>query len=118
MNNEMSAFVTGSRFYGTPKWDSDVDLVVYMDRPSAIVLLQVLKESKLEVTQGSCETTNESTSVKISGLNLILVHSEAEYTKWLRSRGILKAIKPVKKETAIAIHDVFRGIIHTEGFPC
>lgn len=69
------SFLTGSRAYGTPTKDSDVDLVVLVDDATAKVLHKFT-----EAANGT---------VRFGKLNLIVLTSEKEYDAWERATKLM-----------------------------
>jgi predicted nucleotidyltransferase len=69
----MRGFITGSRAYGEPTNESDIDLVVMVDA-SARNLLRMLSDTP--------EATRGIVVVRFGKLNLILPEDEAELAVW------------------------------------
>lgn len=89
----MKSFLTGSRAYGTPRPESDYDLVVLIDKD-------------LEATLRASFSVPEDESLKLKGangqeLNLICVNDEDEYKAWFHATEFLKEVAPVSREHAI-----------------
>lgn len=80
------AFLTGSRAYGTPRPDSDVDLVVFTD-PETAGLLGSLAESCSLGSAGDCSDV----SAVFGRLNLILLSNPRDFTWWDEGTRQLKA---------------------------
>ena len=92
----MESFVTGSRVYGTPTADSDLDLVIRASPE--------LKE-QLE--------SNYGRPIRIGNLNLIVATSNNDYNAWQAAKEkCLKAKKfagrPLTKKESIDVHDAVR----------
>ncbi len=93
----MRSFVTGSRVYGHPREDSDVDMVIcctYND----IVLLRTLADDSNHYENGG--------TVTFGRLNIIYFNVEepyemTRYHRWLRIHKELARIAPVTKDFAI-----------------
>lgn len=85
----MQAFLTGSRVYGSPREDSDIDLVVFCSEHT---------RKTLEKHKDGGHAIN---AVRFGKLNLILCDSKPDYDAWqvgtlaLQARG-----KSVDRETA------------------
>lgn len=77
------AFITGSRAYGTPRPDSDIDLVVFTDFDSMLSVCNRGEENS-RILSGSDGKANYGM------LNLILVTSETQYDLWLKGTEELK----------------------------
>lgn len=84
----MRAFITGSRAYGTPREDSDLDLVVLVDEGV---------KSQLRAFSG----VPEDKSVRFGGLNLVLLTSREKYNKWQSVTNQLKLRAPVSHDEAV-----------------
>lgn len=89
----MNAFLTGSRVYGIPSDDSDVDLVV---------LLSTDDKAKLREVHGPGP-------IKFGNLNLILCDKQEQFDCWEKSRyDCLKQSDitgaPLTREMAVRIH--------------
>lgn len=85
------AFVTGSRVYGTPREDSDVDLCVVISSEDLAVLT--------ELADGDGAS---SASIRFGKLNLIAL-TPANYEAWLESTETLKLRKPVTRDEAVTV---------------
>lgn len=71
-----SAFAIGSRVYGEPRQDSDLDLVIYCDEETA----------KLLYYRGKCKSRDSETgsySLQFGDLNLIVCTKPIVYQCWL-----------------------------------
>jgi len=101
-----SAFLTGSRAYGVPRKDSDVDMVVYID-PSE--LTELAKALNADVDDD--RPYYPSISVREGRLNLIVLSEADEYDAWLNTTLKLKKQAPVTKEQAVtAFKKALKGI--------
>ncbi len=106
MTSSASAFLTGSRAYGVPREDSDVDLVVYMDPSELSPLAKALGVSVDDDTKGY-----PSINIKEGKLNLIVVSEPEEYDAWLSVTRKLREKAPVTRAEAIlAFQKVLRTI--------
>lgn len=91
MKVKMSAFLTGSRAYGTPREDSDWDLVVCCNTDT----MWQLKYN------GDLKSPYKPT--RFGNLNLIVVDDVEKFKKWKRVTEELKALgRPVPKDEAKA----------------
>lgn len=89
---EMNAYITGSRAYGTPREDSDIDLVI------------AAPQKDCELLWGQKDLS--SASVRYGRLNLVVFASDtdigkANYAKWKAVHDALVAESPVTREYAI-----------------
>ena len=82
------SFITGSRAYGTPMADSDIDLVVRVTSEEFTALNQLADSGLGE-------------SLRFGRLNLILCTEDDKYAAWWRGTRDLVAEKPVSREVAI-----------------
>jgi len=94
--NLKDAFLTGSHAYGKPKPSSDVDLVVMLEGPAAVVLVKLLRT---EADAGS--DPPGSMSLKFGKLNLIVPNSLESLQVWRRGTAELSARKPVTRIVAV-----------------
>lgn len=90
----MRAFLTGSRAFGTPTPESDVDVVVLMDKPEMAKLVSQAEESERSGDYGNGQ------SLRFGRLNLIVVNTEEQFGLWRDSTDECLAMKPVSKEAA------------------
>ena len=94
----MKAFVTGSRVYGTPTKESDLDLVIFCGADTSVMLMD-----HDEVSQNEDAHVSAYQSVRFGRLNIILCGNEKEYSKWLRAKERCVQERPVTRKRAIAI---------------
>lgn len=87
----MRAFATGSRVYGTPKVDSDIDLVIYVDKKTEKLLRKYCDHNK-----------PSDKSIRFGRLNLILVNKMSQWDAWFLGTARLKKLSPVTRDQAIA----------------
>ncbi len=88
------SFVTGSRAYGTPRYPSDVDLVIWVSEADLEILKAILPTPK---------TMRHVTSFHVGRLNLLCCTDHDVYAKWREGTDQLIARKPVTKAQAIAL---------------
>ena len=84
----MDAFLTGSRAYGTPKPESDIDLVVYMSE-ELLELLEAFADSN-EGSGKENKKTPPKGSLRFGQLNLICLTDINEHTIWKSVTNKLK----------------------------
>lgn len=87
------AFITGSRAYGTPRPDSDIDLGILVSKHDADILRQY---------------SGSKTKVVFGQLNLVLFEKDREeerYENWKQVNEQLRVIAPVTKDQAIRALD-------------
>lgn len=85
----MNAFLTGSRVYGTPRPDSDIDLVILVDGLTGDAL-ELLKEG--------------DGAIRFGRLNLIACYDKQDFLNWKKGTDQLREIArlegPVTREQA------------------
>lgn len=94
----MSAFLTGSRVYGTPREDSDFDMVVLMTVADLYAAMQHLHGEVVH------DYSFSAGSLRFGDLNLIIQTDPKLFAAWQKARDTLTAIKPVTREVAVAVH--------------
>lgn len=97
----MNAFLTGSHVYGTPRADSDVDIVVLVEDAAERKVL--CDNAEWRRRRGT------SLMVGYGKLNLIVCPTPAEQARWLHPTLNLIMEKPVNKERANSEFDKFFG---------
>lgn len=116
-NYQRTCVLTGSRVYGAPRSDSDIDLVVLVDRGT----LQIISEAANDELQRPNLESNSWVSdhgleqcqatFKFGKLNLIVVTEQADFDIWVAGTEVLLKKKvssgPVTRSEAIA---TFRAI--------
>lgn len=101
------SFITGSRAYGTPSLDSDLDLVVKISRYDLGKLVEFCRIRNLdpdgnlpdiEYLTGRSSTAN----LRFDGLNLIVTTDDRDYQVWLEGTRELIERRPVTRDEAVA----------------
>lgn len=92
----MNAILGGSRVYGKPNKDSDLDLVLWL--PNSMQRQIVRKEG---------DETGDDT-VRYGNLNIILPNNAKEFSVWLYGIELLKQHKPVTRDKAVETFDNLR----------
>lgn len=95
----MNAFLTGSRAYGTPREDSDVDLVVLVSDSDMDALNRLATDDDGEETYGD----STSASLRFGNLNLICMTDPASFGAWKEATAELIARKPVTRDKAVQV---------------
>lgn len=91
------SFMTGSHVYGTPKPESDIDLVVRIE------------PDELEELRRSMNTTDPvddygtSHSLRFGSLNLICCTTDEWFEDWKQGTEVLAKKKPVEREEAVRV---------------
>lgn len=94
------AFCTGSRVYGEPRADSDLDLVVLVESDETVELLAAMDETRKGT--GEPSAGSERPSFRFGALNLIVCRTVSDYYLWRAGTADLALIKPVARDTAKA----------------
>jgi Kef-type K+ transport system membrane component KefB len=90
------SFITGSRAYGTPRPDSDVDLVILTDEDTATAL-RTLSDGK--------------GAVRFGKLNLVVCTTQDEYAVWrLGTTQMLRSKSKFSQPQAKAVLDKLRAL--------
>jgi hypothetical protein len=77
----LSAFVTGSRKYGRPTKNSDIDLVIFTSQADCD-LLKELSEEANEDCNGYFYENRAGMSLRFGNLNLIITTTKKHYDIW------------------------------------
>jgi predicted nucleotidyltransferase len=99
--SKTSAFLTGSRVYGTPRPESDADLVIFTDEKTKndlFALSRLFSRDTSDIGKGSTEN-----SCRFGDLNLIVITDEADWTRWQIGTVACTLQKPVTREHAVAM---------------
>ena len=83
----MEAFLTGSRVYGSPRPDSDIDLVIHVDSATRQFLIEM--------------GDNKNLPVRFGNLNLIPLTDKAEVERWYEATQELYRRRPVTRDEAV-----------------
>lgn len=97
----VNAFATGSRVYGTPRPDSDLDLVVLVDSDD-LARLRELADKTDTVEQEPDDKSYPSDSLRFGKLNLICISSHAVFEAWRKATDSLALRRPVTRDEAVA----------------
>lgn len=102
------AFLTGSRAYGTPGPDSDVDLAVLTDE-ATYQMLKTLADEEETLDDGEPRHPRIKSATECKGgplrfgrLNLLCFTRGEEFYAWMHATSTLKGIAPVTRSQAIA----------------
>jgi hypothetical protein len=114
---ERKPFITGSRVYGTPRDNSDLDVVIRCDA-YVIAAIEAL------IGKSSGDYDHKSVSVQCGPLNLHLCGTDGEYDRWHQGTRTCEVVAPIDRKTAIKMLRVagidrgsenVRGKYHTRG---
>lgn len=92
------SFPTGSRVYGTPKLDSDFDIVVLCSQEDAIKVFGYLHPD-----DAMYPIDENSIHIKKGEVDYILCFNEIRFCTWKSVTETLKKIAPVDRDTAKAL---------------
>jgi hypothetical protein len=95
-----TSFLTGSRVYGTPRADSDIDLVVLMSGDALCKLIEIA-ESQDSLGASGGEQYEDGRSLRFGKLNLLCVTQERHFNAWRIGTEELEHMKPVTRDFAI-----------------
>jgi predicted nucleotidyltransferase len=90
----MKALLTGSRVYGTPTEESDIDMVVLVTDEELVRLAMLADEG--------------DKGLKFGRLNLITVTTEKAFAVWEEGTKWLESKKPVTREQAVRLLTAMR----------
>lgn len=104
------AFITGSRYYGTPRDNSDWDIVIRCERKDAINVFGAKDET---LTGDEDYELDENAFQMTKGcVNFILCFTDERFKSWRDGTEKLTRIKPVTRVVAVAM---FKSIFAAEG---
>lgn len=98
----LQAVLTGSRVYGNPRPNSDVDLIIRVSDHELAILTQAAD------AVFNCKENN-SRSLKFGNLNLICVTSDQMFHAWIAGTQELVKKAPVTRDDAILLFET-KGI--------
>ena len=101
------ALLTGSRAYGIPREDSDVDLVIRVR--DAATLAAIIEAADPDDGSHTPREGAAVTSYRFGRLNLKVCHTDAEYAVWAAGTAELVDRAPVTREEAVATFRRLRG---------
>ena len=100
-SDTVGVLLTGSRVYGTPTKESDIDLVVLMSWDAAAAL----REQADEVG----EYEGADLCLRFGKLNLLVTSQVQMYNAWVRGTAQLFARRPVTRDEARAVMEQERN---------
>lgn len=101
MNN---AFVTGSRVYGIPKENSDIDLVVLISDEDWEHLAMASDDENSVNEYGT-----KNKSIRFGNLNLLVTTEQKDFDVWMKGTEELKARRPVERDEAVKLFSGLRA---------
>lgn len=98
----MKVFLTGSRVYGSPREDSDLDIAVLCEEASELTLLRLMSgKSPAQVKRKGRSGGPDNDSLYFGKLNLICFTNKVEFEAWRRATDSLKMMGPVERQHAV-----------------
>lgn len=99
----MLSFITGSRAYGKPRPDSDIDLVVFISPQDANKLAAIEPQPNKDIVDyyGKTKTMN----LRFGKLNLLACTDKSRFLEWHKGTRLLKAQAPVERDAAIEMFE-------------
>jgi len=110
----MAALLTGSRVYGTPREDSDIDLVVLMSPREAWSLASAMKAAP-PAEETEAETAKRvgprypTFQFRAGRLNVIVETDSDGFEIWRRGTAALAKMAPVTRDQAVALFKRLRA---------
>ncbi len=106
----MQPFVTGSRVYGTPRKDSDIDLVVLVDEATLKLLENVSEHTPTRHPNEEYQigVLGLNASLRFGRLNLLCVTTPEAYEVWKYGTEKLKKEAPVTRDRAVEVFSKLR----------
>lgn len=102
------SFLTGSRVYGIPHEDSDIDLVVFFENRTTYWQLSEFAEPIHPNNHPSASDEEAYPSLRFDSLNIIPVFESELYEAWKSGTEFLRDEKPVSKKRAYEVLEEFR----------
>lgn len=93
-----ASFLTGSRVYGVPQENSDIDLVVFLQPDEMGKLREIAEEDSEQFSDPP-----GSVSIKFGRLNLICADSLESLKVWQEGTHTLKLLSPVTRGEAVGV---------------
>lgn len=103
----MKAFLTGSQVYGIPNEESDVDVVLLVEKSTLDMMVRLLPK-------GGTNYDGTVVTVMSGKINLILTTTDEEYRRWRLFTETMTAMKPVSKEAAMKAGAIMRGVLYDQ----
>ena len=105
----MNAFLTGSRAYGTPREDSDIDLVAMMTSGTLDELAKILDTDDEGESAVMYDGSSATACLRFGNLNLLVVTRIEDYEAWHEGTMELIGRKPVTREEAVELFKAKRA---------
>ena len=104
----MNAFLTGSRVYGTPRPESDTDLMVLLSSAE----VELLAASQIPSAKPNSGNGSNWGSFRFGNLNVIATCDPALFEVWRRCTDELLERKPVTRAQAVEHFKKLEGEYH------
>lgn len=105
----MNAIVTGSRVYGTPKPDSDIDLVVLVTKDDIRAMRDLADEdNSTDYENPDYGAGGLTASLRFGKLNLLCCTTPEQVDVWRRGTAALKIVAPVTREVAVKLFQMLQ----------
>lgn len=102
-----NAFITGSRAYGVPRFDSDLDVVLLIE--DADTRGHFIQHADSILGQSAGDQNDLATlSVKCGTVNFIICKSKEQFDLWKRGTDDLLKNRPVLRQQAIEYFNALR----------
>jgi len=111
----MKVLLTGSRAYGTPREDSDIDIVMLGETDedyNVFVGLKFMANPTIPTVE-ECKEQLYAGNLKFGRLNLILVNCPDTFDIWKQGTTLLKEFAPVTRDQAVYVLKGLREGTHT-----
>lgn len=102
-------FATGSRVYGSPEEEADLDVVMLLDRSTYWLLTDFATKHVNPNNHPSASDEEGHPSFFLGKVNIIPVFEPEIYDAWLKACQLCKAKKPVTRREAIKIHEACKA---------
>lgn len=109
-------FSTGSRVYGTPREDSDLDIVILTDSEGLEALCAEFEPHPEATDYSDAITSLTGPSEMGYEINYIVTTDPVMFQMYKLARKLCLAVAPVTREIAVGIHEVLRDDM-SEGGP-
>ena len=113
MTLTMTSFITGSQVYGKPNENSDVDLVVLINKEEVELLKKTCdRYTEWYEREGDCGRYTyilHSISIHFGKLNLICVFRESIYNIWLQATNSAASKRDITTEIMDSLLTSLRG---------
>jgi len=115
----MKAFITGSRAYGRPREDSDIDLVIHCSSGERVLLQMLADPDPPAIVDEPGYNDARGYQMRFGRLNLLVCTTDDQYAVWLLGTRALQdrqqnKPEPVTREEAVAVFQSILAAIGTK----